>query len=145
MLQTRVPSVSRIVMVTLGLWLAVAAITNIIDLVSAMMGDLTWGHGSGNLFQMAGLMAVYFRPPLWLLEVLLAGVIVIEAAAAAFFLLNRTALAFALALALFCAFIIVDDIFLGYQIEASHRTIFIMLCAAYLLVLVSNRGVQAEP
>lgn len=144
MVQTRVPSVSRIVMVVLGLWLAVAVVTNIIDLASTIRGGYPLRGSSGNLLMMAQLIGVYFVPPFWLLEVLLAGVIVVEGAAAAFFLMNRATIAFALSVSLFGGFIVVDDIFLGYSIEASHRMIFIMLCVAYLVVRTASRA-QAEP
>ena len=115
--------------------MGVAAITNALGLITTLRNGLPIPlEMASNIMMMNSLMRVYFQPPIWLLQLLLGGVVVVEAFIAWLFLRNRSTQAFALALMLFGAFIIIDDIFLGYQIEAAHRMVFILFCAGYLVV-----------
>lgn len=115
--------------------MAVAAITNALGLIATLRNGLPIPlEMAGNLMMMNSMMRVYFQPPAWLLQGLVGGVIVVEAVIALLFLRNRSTQAFALALMLFGAFIIIDDVFVAYQIEAAHRVIFILFCAGYLVV-----------
>lgn len=143
--QTVASGVGRVVTIVLGAWLGVAAITNAFDLLGSLnVAPQLTAFASGNLALMMFLVRSHAAVPPGFLEFALSGVIVIEAAAALLFLRGRTTPAFVLALALFGAFIVIDDVFHGYDIEASHRGIFVMLCAAYLVVRFSSGGVKAD-
>lgn len=130
-----------------ALWLTVVTITNVFDLLKAI-GVLPpeWSFASGNYGFVAETVAVNnVGGPL--VTLLFIGVIIWEALAAlllwrAFLAYNTTPAglqavytAFAVSLALWAAFMLADELFFAYDVEATHMRIF----TAQLVTLLAIR------
>ena len=128
------PSVRRTLLTVLSAWHGLAAFKNLCDLCAEfelVPGVESWG--SRNFAAMEKLLAP-LRPPRPLLGVMLAGVIGLEAAIAVAFARERDELGFALAVALFGSFAVVDEAMVDYELDETHREILVFVLISYLAV-----------
>ena len=127
-----------------ALWLSVVTLTNVTNaLRTAGVLPTTFAFASDNLQLIETTTSIYGVPRA-ATRLLFAGVIVWEAAAA--LLLYRAAarlrrgdgggleVAFAAAMGVFAAFMIVDELLLAYQLQGGHARLFVALGVTYLLV-----------
>ena len=130
-----------------ALWFALALATNAFDALKAA-GALAagWSFASGNYAFMREVTAVHGAGP-WLTNALFAGVLVWEGLA--FWLHGRAVVlfrdpgcrrpavvAFAVSLALWSAFILADEVFIAYAVEATHMRLFVAELVSLLVVLL---------
>ena len=131
-------------------WFAVVALTNAFSALKAFgLLPPTWRFASGNYGQVAKAVSVY-KAPRWVPIVLFLGVIAWQVLASAAFVCAFAAssrahapswatvdLAFAIAIALWAAFMIADELTFKYGYEQSHELLFVAqlasLAAMYLL------------
>jgi len=142
-----------------ALWFSIAAITNIMDGLKAVAFlPNPWPLASGNYAFIVDTMHAY-DPPRWLTASLFLGVIAWECLTA--FLLwqackqfrgidqqGLTAVyrAFTVGLGLWASFIIADEIFIAYEIEHTHRQLFILQLLSLLgLRLLPDEAPQSNP
>lgn len=150
--------VKRGILAFWALWLSVVALTNILDALKAL-GALppSWAWTSGNL----GWIQETMQPlgvPLGVQAVLFGGVIVWEVLAATLFWqatatyrnrpLNEermVVVACGVNLALWCAFQVLDEVFLAFGPEGVHRVIFAnqLLTLVLLHILPTEHSVPA--
>jgi hypothetical protein len=133
-------------------WLSLVFATNSLDGAKALgvLGE-HWAFASGNHDFLAQTTARYGTPA-WLNAVLFAGVIAWQGLAAALLWLawwafrgggtGRPALyaAFAAGLSLWAAFILADEVFAAYAVEATHWHLFIAQLATLLAVELLPEG-----
>ena len=131
-------------------WLTIVLLTNVFDLLKqvGVLGQ-SWTFASGNYGFMAATTAVHALPDA-LVMLLFVGVVLWEALAAGLLwqafaafragratTLARVDTAFAVSLALWAAFMLADEIFLAFDVEATHMRIFaaqiVTLLAIHLL------------
>ncbi|MEJ2346962.1 MAG: hypothetical protein P8076_15110 [Gammaproteobacteria bacterium] len=119
-------------------WYSLVVITNAADALKALaILPADWPLASQNFRRIREATAVYNAPP-WLDAVLFAGVIIWQSAGAVLFWLAlahsvaghgvdfpHTNLAFTVALALWGAFILAEEIFKQYRAESSHLLLFL--------------------
>ena len=139
-------SLTRGILLFWAAWFAIAALTNIADLlVASAVLSADWPFASGNYELIATLTNRYPRPA-WMVAVLLVGAIGWESAAALLFArafaawpqtdaarrLARARAAYAVALALWASFLLIDEVLIAYDMEATHLRLFIahLVCAA---------------
>jgi hypothetical protein len=126
-------SVRRTVLTVLSAWHGLAAVKNLCDLAAAFdVVPAAKRIGSGNFAAIENLLAP-LRPPKELLGTLLLGAAALEAAAAVGFALDRGEPAFALSLALFGSFAVIDELMADYQLDETHREILVFVLLAYLV------------
>jgi hypothetical protein len=128
------PSVRRIVLGVFAAWHGLAAAKNLCELLAAF--DVVPGaarFGSKNLPAMEKLLAS-LHPSTEVLGVLLTGVIGLETSVAVASTRGDEERAFALALLLFGAFVLIDDAFVDYRLDETHRGILTLLLVGYLVV-----------
>ena len=127
-------------------WLSIVVLTNTFDALRALdVLDTGWRFASGNWAFLVETTRVYDTPN-WLQAILYAGVIAWEGLGALLLwrafsaslgngLVDRrpTDTAFVVNLALWAAFVLVDEVFLAYDVEATHLRLFI----AQLVTLVA--------
>jgi hypothetical protein len=120
-----------------SVWLTLVLTTNVLDACKAMglLAD-SWLFASGNYAFVVQTTARYGMPA-WLNAALFGGVIVWEGLAAALFWpacfrfhgkskgMPTVYLAFTASLTLWLAFMIADEVFIGYTVEATHLRLFI--------------------
>lgn len=129
-----------------ALWLSIVCATNVLDGLKALaVLPPTWSLASGNYAFMVKVTAIH-QTPSWLVDMLFAGVVLWEALGAllfwrAFFKFRGLAsgfapvvLAFSVTLALWAGFIIADEVFISYQVEDAHRSIFLFELVTLLVV-----------
>jgi hypothetical protein len=137
-------------------WFTIVFLTNLFDGLKALglVGE-RWAFASGNWAFMVATTRIY-RVPTLLVGVLFAGVVAWEGLSA---LLMWTAAgvagrdpgdprgakaadrAFTVALALFAAFVLADEIFIAYSVEGTHLRIFLALLVSLLaLRLLPDEG-----
>ncbi len=126
----------RTIHTVLGLWHGVAAVQNAFDILATtgLVPELR-PFASKNAAMIAKLLE-RLQPSTLQVAVLLGGVCALQAAAAASFARGAIGgksddLGFALSLALFGAFFLVDDAFDNYELGADHRAIFTLVAASY--------------
>jgi hypothetical protein len=127
------PSVRRTALAVLSAWHGLAAFKNLCDLAAEF--EIVPGAaplGSKNFAAMEKLLAP-LHPPRELLGLLLGGVAVVETAIALAFAKDRDELGFALAVALFGSFTLVDEAMADYELDATHREILVFILTAYLV------------
>ncbi|MFN4260223.1 MAG: hypothetical protein ACK4RK_13080 [Gemmataceae bacterium] len=136
--------IQRGILLFWALWLSLVAATNIMDGLQQLgvVAD-SWRFTSGNYAFMVDVTARYHTPG-WLVAGLFLGVVVWEALAALLFWLAAVCfsptnhawlhLAFGVSLALWAAFMLADEIFMAYQVENVHRSIFLTQIACLLLI-----------
>jgi hypothetical protein len=139
-------------------WLTVVFTTNVLDGLKAL-GLLSegWAFASGNYRFLSATTARYGTST-WLNAVLFSGVIAWDAIAAALFwratlLFPKQAtkgsgsvrLAFTVSLALWGAFLLADEIFIAYEVEAKHLLLFTAQLATLLVIeLLPERAASAS-
>ena len=120
-----------------AVWFTIVFLTNLFDALRALgVLGAGWRFASGNWAFLVETTAVYATPD-WLRAVLFAGVIVWEGLAAALFWRAFRAgrgddgegrrevdAAFVVGLALWAAFAIADEVFVAYDVEATHLRLF---------------------
>ena len=139
-------------------WLTVVFTTNVLDGLKAL-GFLSegWAFASANFRFLVATTARY-GTPMWLDAILFAGVIVWDAFAAALFwratfLFPRRAmngsrpvhLAFTVSLALWGGFLLADEIFIAYEVEAKHLLLFTaQLATLQVIELLPERSASTS-
>lgn len=140
-------AIRRGLVVFWAVWLTIVCATNLCDnLKGAGILPNDWMFASGNLQFMRKVVARYF-PPEPLSMILLAGVIAWEGLAAALFfraafhlrttsdhVSREVTTAFAAGLGLWAAFIIADEIFIVYDVEATHFRLLIAQLVSLLFL-----------
>lgn len=130
-----------------ALWLTVVVTTNVLDGAKAMaLLPKSWAFASGNYAFLIKTTARY-EPPDWVNVLLFVGVVCWEAVAALLFWLACWSFsgrrhgssvwmraAFTVGLGLWAAFMIADEIVIGYPVEATHVRLFIAQLATLLAV-----------
>ena len=127
-------SVRRTVLAAFAAWHGLAAAKNLCELLGAfgvVPAAARWG--STNLAAIEKLLAPVHAPR-GVAGALLAGATALEALTALAFLRDDEETAFALALVLFTGFVLVDDAFVDYRLDETHRGILTMLLVGYLAV-----------
>jgi membrane associated rhomboid family serine protease len=153
-LSNRAGLLKRVILLFWSVWITVVVGMNIGDGLKAL-GILPedWKVASGNYEQIVKVSGIYGTPR-WLDFALFLGAAVWEMICALLFwwALRRFAknhrrswrlvyLAFTSLLALFCAFILSDEIFHAYKVEGDHRGIAVLLLASLLaLQLLPERA-----
>jgi hypothetical protein len=136
-----------------ALWLTVTWLANTCDgLKACHLLGAGWKFASGNYALMVETTQKY-RTPLWLNVVLFGGVILWQGCAALLFWFalsvfhgvhrpggNALYTAFLVSLALWAAFIVVDEIFLAYATEDTHLRVFTAQTISLLLLLLMPEG-----
>lgn len=137
-----------------AIWLSVVFAANVFDALKALgMVPAGWSFASGNWGFLVQTTAIHSTPG-WLNAILYFGVIVWEGIGAALFwrafgsaargvaVDPRAAHpAFTVSLALWAAFMVVDELFIAYVVEAAHMRIFIAQLASLLVLhLVPDRA-----
>jgi hypothetical protein len=137
-------SVGRTVVGVLGLWHGLAALQNAFDILAEAAGvRFLRPMASKNLAYIVEVLEPLHAPK-GVPAMLLGGASLIEAAAAVSFLgavvEDKDADAgFALSLALFGAFFLIDDALDDYDLGAKHRGIFTFVAAAYAATKAASR------
>ena len=137
-------SVGRTVVGVLGLWHGLAALQNAFDILAEAAGmRFLRPMASKNLAYVVEVLEPLHAPKA-VPAMLLGGASLIEAAAAVSFLGavvdDKDADAgFALSLALFGAFFLIDDALDDYDSGAKHRSIFTFVAAAYAATKAASR------
>jgi len=136
----RVP-IGRVILAILAVWLAIVAITNLID-AGCVVGLLPHNtpFASGNHDMIASQMAkVGF--PAWLVGVLFTCAIALEAATTALLAASTVRRstrfedsAFAMLILLFGGFVVFDEIAGAFAMEAVHRDLVMFVAVLYLVV-----------
>lgn len=145
-------SIKRGLLCFWALWLTVVVASNICDgLIQLQVIPLSWPFASGNFGAILKVTARYQLPRM-ICGLLLAGVIVWESVAMVLFWRAAIAAdgsdhgrkliypAFACVLALMAAFVIIDEVCIVYDLEASHLRLLIALLASLLYI---DRGDNA--
>ncbi len=138
-----------------AVWLTVVLVTNLMDAAKALhLLRPEWPFASGNYAFLTHVTGKYDTPE-WVNGVLFAGVIAWEAAATALFwaaclthrgrrgVMVRHA-AFVVALGLWMAFAVADEVFIAYDVERAHVQLFIAQLATLLAVELLPEGPPPE-
>jgi hypothetical protein len=139
-------------------WLTLVFTTNVLDACKAMgLLPETWAFASDNFDFMLRTTARYGTPK-WINAVLFGGVIAWEGAAVALFWqacfrfrdkckgMPTVYLAFTVSLPLWLSFLIADEIFVSYPLEATHMGIFIgQLLTLLAIELLPEGPTTASP
>lgn len=131
----------RLLLLFWATWFSIVFLTNLLDACKGL-GVLpqTWAFASSNYAFVAQTTAIYGTPD-WVNAVLFAGVLIWEAVAAVCFW--RAALtfrrrsvyaAFTGGLSLWAAFLLADEVFIAYAVEATHFRILIAHLATLLVI-----------
>lgn len=142
---TRAGLLKRLLLLFWSVWISIVVVMNVGDALKAV-GVLPsgWKLASGNYDAIVHVTSHYGTPH-WLDLVLMVGVIVWEAVCMVLFWWaarryrrghprrwRAIYLAFTALLALFCTFILIDEVFHAYRMEGDHRGIAILLLASLL-------------
>lgn len=134
----------RLLLLFWATWFTVVFATNLCDAVKAVgiLGE-SWSFASGNYAFVCQTTARYDTPA-WVNAFLFAGVLVWEAKAAILFWWatftfrgqgsRSVYVAFAAGLSLWAAFLIADEVFMAYAVEATHFRLFIAQLATLLVI-----------
>jgi hypothetical protein len=147
----------RLLIAFWALYLSVVTLTNTLDALRALgMLPEGWALASGNYAAIAQVMSRYalpgFAPALAYAGVIAweaAGAVLLWRAAAAFrgvdcHSLRALYLAFGALVGLWGAFILVDELFIAYQLENAHRQLFTASLASLLAIVLLPEQPQAE-
>ncbi len=120
----------------LALWHGLCAVQNVFDILAETGAAPALGPVASKNLPMIVKLAAPLRLPKTALVALLAGVSGAQAAASVAFVRGaiagrRSEAGFALSLALFGSFFLIDDAFDQYELGAKHRAVFALLAAAY--------------
>jgi hypothetical protein len=141
-----VVAVKRLILLFWATWLSIVFLTNLFDALKALgiVGE-GWAFASGNWALVLATTRIY-RVPTPVVAVLFAGVMAWESLSATLMWKALGALgavpyargvpavnrAFAVALGLFAAFMVADEIFIAYPVENTHMRIFVTLLVSLL-------------
>ena len=135
--------VGRTVLSVLGAWHGLSALQNTCELLAGFgLAPMLKPVAAKNLDLMKKLTApLHFDEDA--LARLLVGVSLLESTAALAFVHGavagkRAEAGFALSLALFGAFFLIDDAFDDYELSAKHRAVFTMVAACYVVVVLAD-------
>jgi hypothetical protein len=129
-------------------WLSLVFLTNLLDgLKAAGLLPEGWSFASGN-YRFVCETTARHGTPAWLNGVLFAGVVCWEGLAAVLFWLAGLRLrarglryaAFAAGLSLWAAFVLADEVFVAYLVEATHWRLFTAQLATLLAVELLPEG-----
>lgn len=137
-------SVRRTVLAAFAAWHGLAAAKNLCELLGAFGVPAAARFGSTNLAAIEKLLAS-LRPPRPVLGALLAGATALEAGAALAFVRDDEETGFILALLLFTGFVLVDDAFVDYRLDETHRGILTMILVGYLVVREERKSDPPSP
>jgi hypothetical protein len=136
-----------------GAYLSLVVLTNLMDVAKALsLLAPSWEFASGNYAFLLKITARY-NTPTWLNATLFAGVVCWEALAAALFLVaglrypQRGLLypAFTVTTLLWGAFVLAEEVFIAYAVEATHWRLFIAQLATLLAVeLLPDRKAEGR-
>jgi hypothetical protein len=129
-------SVGRSVLAVLSLWHGLAAIQNVFDILASNGIAPSLRPLASKNFELVAKLAQSLHPPRSTLVALLTCASAIEAVASVSFARGalegeQSELGFALSLALFGSFFLIDDAFDNYELGAKHRAIFTLIAAGY--------------
>lgn len=142
-----------------AIWFSIVSLTNLLDALRALrVLSATWAFASGNWDFLVSTAAIYATPR-WLLALLFAGVIAWEVLAAVSFwrtvatrpgasgvASGAAVSAFIVGIALMAAFIVADEIFITYEVEATHLRLFTaQLLSLLAVVLLPDDPAKAAP
>jgi hypothetical protein len=137
-------SVGRTIHAALGLWHGLAAIQNVFEILASMGVAPDLRPLASKNVEAIGKLLERVHPSKENVAALLAVAAAIEAVASVSFL--RGAVdgetshdGFAVSLALFGSFFLLDDAFDGYEIGADHRAIFALIATAYVASRASHK------
>lgn len=137
-----------------AVWFTLVFFANVLDGLKALgLLENRWKLASGNWVAIKETTAIY-KTPAWLAPILFTGVVVWEGLSTV--LMWRALLAFAglgdqlglsavyaafgVGLALFAAFLIADEIFVGYAMGAKHMLVFLTLIVSLLAIQLLPDG-----
>ncbi len=128
--------VRRTILAVLGLWHGLAAIQNFFDVLASTGIAAGLRPLASKNFELIAKAAKGLHPPTAAIAVLLTGAAGIEAGACGSFVRGAIAdedgeLGFALSLALFGSFFLIDDALDDYDLGSKHRAIFTLVAAGY--------------
>jgi hypothetical protein len=137
----------RLLLACWAVWLTVVFATNLADAGKALgLLPQSWAFASGNYLFLVETTARYGTPA-WLNLLLFGGVICWEGAAALLFWLSCVRIcgkvrrdgrtlyaAFMTSLSLWAAFMVADEVFIAYAVEATHLRLFIAQLATLLVI-----------
>jgi hypothetical protein len=131
--------VGRTILAVLGLWNGLAAIQNVFDVLASTGIAAGLRPLASKNFDLIAKETAPVHPPQAAIALLLSGAAGMEAVAAVSFARGalsgkESELGFALSLALFGAFFIIDDAFDDYELGAKHRGVFTLLGAGYVAI-----------
>ena len=132
----RMNVVGRTVLAVLGLWHGLAAIQNFFDVLASTGIDAGLRPLASKNFDVIAKMAEPLHLRKGSIAALLTGAATIETAASVSFARGAIAgeesnVGFALSLALFGSFFLIDDALDDYELGAKHRAIFTLVAAGY--------------
>jgi hypothetical protein len=149
----------RTLMAFWAVWLTLVCITNALDGAKALgvLGE-AWAFTSGNYRFLVETTSRYGTPA-WLNGLLFLGVICWEGLAALFFWLTCLRfrgkgreggtpllhIAFTVSLMLWAAFMVADEVFIAYAVEATHMRLFIAQLTTLLVIDLLPEGSQPKP
>ena len=148
----------RLLLVCWAVWLTVVFATNLADAAKALgLLPQGWAFASGN-YQFLAETTARYGTPAWLNGVLFAGVIAWQGAAALVFWLacvqfrgkesrggQTVYAAFIAGLSLWAAFMVADEVFIAYAVEAAHLRLFTAQLATLLVVEVVPEVASRRP
>jgi hypothetical protein len=137
----------RLLLIGWAVWLSVVFATNLLDAGKALgLLPPNWAFASGN-YQFLAETTARYGTPAWLNGVLFAGVIAWEGTAALLFWLACARfrgtgkpggrvlyVAFIPSLSLWAAFLVADEVFIAYAVEATHLRLFTAQLATLLVI-----------
>jgi hypothetical protein len=137
----------RILLMWWAVWLTVVFVTNLADAGKALcLLPQTWTFASAN-YQFLAETTARYGTPAWLNGLLFVGVIAWEGAAALLFWLpcvrfhskgrkggRAVHAAFMTSLSLWAAFMVADEVFIAYAVEATHLRLFTGQLATLLVI-----------
>lgn len=139
-------TIQKIVLIFWSCYFSIVTLTNILDGLRAM-GALSkeWKFASGN-FEMIVQTTANLGVSAGVNAFLFCGVIILELIASILFWKSVTNSnegnifsAFSIALILFAGFIMADEIFFAYAVEATHMRIFFGLLVSLIAIILLNR------
>ncbi len=138
-MEITIPMLQRGLIFFWALWLTVVTISNLLDGLKALrILPESWRFASGNYAAIRS--ALGERSPAALAGALFAGAILWEALAALLFWRAFSTLdiipAFAISLALWAAFVVMDELLVEFELAASHLRIFTAQLATLIAIIL---------
>lgn len=126
-------------------WFSIAFLTNLFDLLNTLQITHEWKFHSGNYLALKKVIDTYSTPTailnfLFVSDVFIQGLVaILFSFASLFYLTGRNAwpciyLAFAISMALWAIFLILEEIFIAYAYEATHIRLLVLEIVSLLLL-----------